>query len=95
MAASTRVEEAPMKKLKYFCTALLVACLLAIPAAAQNGEKGERNNNVSKQKGTARAEKVQAANKKGDKDKASKGSKNKGKHEGSEKKGRAKAKGHS
>ena len=85
-----------MKKLKYFCSALLVACLLAIPAAAQTGEKGERNNNVSKQKGTARAEKVQATNKKGDKDsKASKGSKNKGKHEGSEKKGKAKAKGHS
>ena len=81
-----------MKKLKYFCSALLVASLLAIPAAAQ---KGESNNNVSKQKGTARAEKVQAANKKGDKDKASKGSKNKGKHEGLEKKGKAKAKGHS
>jgi hypothetical protein len=82
-----------MKKLKYFCSALLVACLLGIPAAAQ---KGESNNNVSKQKGTARAEKVQAANKKGDKDsKASKGSKNKGKREGSEKKGKAKAKGHS
>ena len=85
-----------MKKLKYFCSALLVASLLAIPAAAQQGEKGERNNNVSKLKGKDRAEHVQVANKKGDKDKAFKGSKNKGQHEGStEKKGKAKAKGHS
>jgi hypothetical protein len=84
-----------MKKLKHFCSALLVACLLAIPAAAQKGEKGERNNNISKKKGTARAEQVQSVNKKGDKDKASKGSKNKGHHEGLEKKGKAKAKSHS
>ena len=85
-----------MKKLKYFCSALLVACLLAIPAAAQKGEKGERNNNVSKQKGTARAEQVQSVNKKGDRDPSPfKGSKNKGHHEGLEKKGKAKAKGHS
>jgi hypothetical protein len=85
-----------MKKLKYFCSALLVACLLAIPAAAQKGEKGERNNNVSKQKGKARAEQVQAVNKKGDKDPSpTKGSKNKGQHKGVEKKGKAKAKGHS
>ncbi len=88
-----------MKKLKYFCLAFLVAFLLAIPVAAQNSEKGERNNNgttTAKQKGKARAEVVQTDNKKGDKDpKASKGSKNKGKHEGAEKKGKQKAKGHS
>jgi hypothetical protein len=99
MAASMRVEEASMKKLKYFCSALLVASLLAIPAAAQKGEKGERNNNgtsTSKQKGKARADQVQAVNKKGDKDPSpTKGSKNKGHHEGWEKKGKAKAKGHS
>ncbi len=85
-----------MKKLKYFCSALLIACLLAIPAAAQKGEKGERNNNVSKLKGKDRAEQVQSVNKKGDKDPSpTKGSKNKGHHEGLEKKGKAKAKGHS
>ena len=88
-----------MKKLKYFCLAFLVAFLLAIPVAAQNGEKGERNNNdttASKQKGKLRAEQVQAGNKKGDKDPSpTKGSKNKGKHEGSDKKGKQKAKGHS
>jgi hypothetical protein len=85
-----------MKKLKYFCLAFLVAFLLAIPVAAQKGEKGERNNIASKQKGKARAEQVQAGNKKGDKDPSpTKGSKNKGKHEGLEKKGKQKAKGHS
>jgi flagellar biosynthesis/type III secretory pathway M-ring protein FliF/YscJ len=85
-----------MKKLKYFCLAFLVAFLLAIPVAAQKGEKGERNNNASKQKGKARAEQVQAGNKKGDKDPSpTKGSKNKGKHEGLEKKAKQKAKGHS
>ena len=84
-----------MKKLQYFCSALLVACLLALPAAAQQGEKGERNNNVSKLKGKDRADHVQAANTKGGKGKVSKGSKNKGHHEGLEKKGKAKAKGHS
>ena len=82
-----------MKKLQYFCSALLVACLLAIPAAAQ---KSEGNSNTNKKTGKARAEQVQTVNKKGDKDKATKGSKNKGHHEGStEKKGKAKAKGHS
>ncbi len=79
-----------MKKLKYFCSALLVACLLAIPAAAQ---KGERNNNgTGKQHGKARAEQVQTVNKKGDKD-PTKGKKS-GKREGLEKKSKAKAKGH-
>ncbi len=86
-----------MKKLKYFCLAFLVAFLLAIPVAAQKGEKGERNNNgANKQHGKARAEQVQAVNKKGDKDPSpTKGSKNKGKHEGSQKKGKQKARGHS
>ena len=60
-----------MKKLRYFCLALLAASLVAIPAAAQNSEKGERNNNgtgAPKKHGQARAEEVQADNKKGDKD---------------------------
>ena len=61
-----------MKKLKYLWLALLVAFLLAIPAAGQNkSEKGERNNNGTtnpKQTGQNRAEQVQMDNKKGDKD---------------------------
>lgn len=66
-----------MKKLKYLTWALLVACLLAIPAAAQKhrmGRMGQRNNNgPGEPHGQARAEEVQRANKKGDKDR--KGSK--------------------
>ncbi len=86
-----------MKKLQYFISALLVAALLAIPAAAQKGEKGERNNNgAGKQHGKARAELVQTDNKKGDKDPTpSKGSKSKGQHKGWTKKAEHKAKGHS
>ena len=75
-----------MKKLKYFCLSFLVASLLAIPAAAQ-GKKG--NNGANEPHGQARAEEVQTANNKGDKDhKPSKGSKSKGKktREGWEKK---------
>ena len=86
-----------MKKLQYFGLAFLVAALLAIPASAQKGAKGERNNNgASKQHGQSRAEVVQAGNKKGDKDPSpSQGSKSKGKHKGWSKKGEHKAKGHS
>ena len=74
-----------MKKLNYFCFALLVASLLAIPAAAQ-GKKGTRNNNGAKEPhGQARAGEVQADNKKGDKD--HKGGK-KARREGWEKKSR-------
>lgn len=85
-----------MKTLKNLCLAMVALSLLAIPAAAQKGEKGERNNNgAGKQQGQARAEHIQADNKKGDKDpKPSKGSKSKGKHEGWEKKGKHEAKGH-
>lgn len=60
-----------MRKLKYSCLALLVAFLLAIPVAAQNSEKGERNNNgANEPHGQARAAEVQADN-----HKPSKGSK--------------------
>jgi len=66
-----------VKKLKYLCAAILVASLLAIPATAQKrgmGRMGQRNNNgPGEPHGQARAEEVQNANKKGDKDrKASK-----------------------
>ncbi len=65
-----------MKKLKYFSIAVLVLSLLAIPATAQK----QRNNNIDKQHGQARADQVQAGNKKGDKDpNPSKGSKSQGK----------------
>jgi len=64
-----------LKRLKYFCLAFLVAFLLAIPVAAQKGEKGERNNNgAGEPHGKARAEEVQADN-----HKPSKGSKSQGK----------------
>ena len=65
----TRFQEGFVKNLKYFCLALLVASLLAIPAAAQRGKKGTRNNNgANEPRGQARAEEVQSENKKGDKD---------------------------
>jgi hypothetical protein len=86
-----------MKKLRYLFLSFLVAALMAVPAAAQKGAKGERNNNgAGKQHGKARAEQVQTGNKKGDKDPSpSKGSKSEGKHKGWSKKGEHKAKGHS
>jgi hypothetical protein len=80
-----------MKNLKHFGLMILAFSLLfAIPAAAQNGKKGQRNNNgANEPHGQARAEEVQTENKKGDKDPTpSKGSKAKRKHEGWEKKGK-------
>ena len=69
-----------VKKLKCFCLALLVASLLAIPAAAQGKKGGRGNSGANEPRGQARAEEVQTANGKGDKDhKPSKGSKSKGK----------------
>ncbi len=84
-----------MRKLKYFCSAVLVFALMAIPAVAQHGKQGQRNNNgANEPRGNARAEEVQAGNKKGDKD-PSKGNEGKHKHRGWFKKGQHKAKGHS
>jgi hypothetical protein len=69
--------------LKNLGLAMVAVSLLAIPAAARNGQKGAHNNNgttTSKQLGQARAEEVQTANNKGDKDNTpSKGSKRKDK----------------
>ena len=69
-----------MRKLKYLFSAFLLASLLAIPATAQKhgtgsmGRMGQRNSGPGEPHGQARAEEVQNANKKGDKDrKASKG----------------------
>jgi len=85
-----------MQKLQHLSLAFLVAALMALPAAAQKGAKGERNNNsAGKQHGKARAEQVQVENKKGEKDPSpSKGSKSQGKHKGWSTKGEHKAKGH-
>jgi Ni/Co efflux regulator RcnB len=86
-----------VKTLRNLCLALVAISFLAMPAVAQKGEKGERNNNgATKQRGQARAEEVQNANKKGENTK-SKGSQNDGKHKhkGWFKKGEHKAKGHS
>jgi len=95
LVTGTRLKEALMKKLKYFCSAVLVFALMAIPAVAQHGKKGTRHNNgAGEPRGQARAEEVQAENKKGDKD-PSKGNKGKPKREGWEKKAKHKAKGHS
>jgi hypothetical protein len=90
-----------VKMLKNLGLAMVAVSLLAIPAAARNGQKGAHNNNgAGEPRGTARAEEVQ--NKKGDKDKSpSKGSKSKGRktrtREGWEKNAEhnANAKGHS
>jgi Ni/Co efflux regulator RcnB len=81
-----------MKKLKYFCSAILVFVLLAIPAAAQ---KGSHSNKGGADRGDARADLVQSENKKKDKDRDPNpdNDKNKGKHKG-ETKGKHKAKGH-
>ena len=87
-----------MKKLKYFGLAFLVASLVALPAAAQKG--GHGNTGAGKMQGQARAEEVQTASGKGDKDHTpSKGSKSKGKktrtREGWEKNAKHKDKGSS
>lgn len=86
-----------MKTLKNLCLALVAAFLLVVPAVAQKGAKGTRNNNgAGKETGQARAEQVQNENKKGENTK-SKGSQNEGKHKhfGWLHKGQHKAKGHS
>ena len=93
-----------MKTLKNPGLAMVALSLPAIPAAARNGRKGLRNNGTGKLRGQARAEEVQTANNKGDKDHTPfKGSKSRGKktrthaREGWEKtaKHNANAKGHS
>jgi hypothetical protein len=91
--------------LKNVGLAMVAVSLLAIPAAAGNGQKGVHGNTGGgKQLGQTRAEEVQTANNKGDKDHTPfKGSKSRGKktrtrtREGWEKnaKHNATAKGHS
>jgi hypothetical protein len=70
-----------VKTLKNLGLAMVALSLLAIPAAARNGQKGVHNNNgTGEPHGKARAEEVQTANNKGDKDNVpSKGSKSHGK----------------
>ncbi len=65
MFVGTWVMEDSMKKLKFFGLALLVALLLSLPAAAQKGKNGERSDKGGTVRGKARAEQVQAENKKG------------------------------
>ncbi len=50
-----------MKKLKYFCLAVLVLSLLAIPATAQKGK--DRGNKGAVNTGDARADSVKSTNK--------------------------------
>ena len=69
-----------MKMLKNLGLAMVALSLLAIPAAAGNGQKGQRNNGAGKLHGQARAEEVQTANTKCDKYNVPfKGSKSEGK----------------
>jgi hypothetical protein len=90
-----------VKTLKNLGLAMVALSLMAIPAAASTGKGSSRGNNgLTKLQGQARAEQVQATNKKGDRDPSpSKGSKSKGKktqtREGWEKKAKHNAKGHS
>ena len=80
--------------LKNLGLAIVALSLLAIPAAARNGQKGVHNNNgANEPHGQARAEAVQTANNKGDKDNNK--SDGKKKREGWGKKAKHKAKGHS
>jgi len=81
-----------VKKLKYFCLAILALSFLTVPAVAQ---KSRRSNKGAAATGDARADLVQSENKKKDKDKdpAPDNDKNKGKHKG-ETKGKHNAKGH-
>ena len=85
-----------MKTMKNLCLAILALSLLATPALAQRG----RSNAGGATRGIIRSDKVQAENKKTDKDtdpNPSKGNKAKKTREGWEKnaKHKAKAKGHS
>ena len=91
VAGSTRIEEAFVKSMKYFCLAVLTFSFLVIPAAAQKG----RSNKGGANRGDARADLVQSENKKKDKDRDPNpdNDKNKGKHRG-ETKGTHAAKGH-
>src|SRR5207244_661424 len=97
------LKEASVKMLKNLGLAMVAVSLLAIPATAGNGQKGVHNNNgTGKLQGKARAEEVQTANNKGDKDHTPfKGSKSKDKktrtraREGWGKKAEHNAKGHS
>ncbi len=86
-----------MKMLKNLGLAMVALSLLAIPAPADHGKKGLRNNNgtsTGKQRGQDRAEEVQGTNKKGDRD-PTKGSESKAKRKGWGKKAEHNAKGHS
>lgn len=81
-----------MRNLKSLCLAVLALSMLAIPAAAQ---RGNRSNRGGAQRGDNRADMVQAENKNPDKDRdqSRDNDKNKGKHKG-ETQGKHKAKGH-
>ncbi|GAC1627682.1 MAG: hypothetical protein PVS2B2_16120 [Candidatus Acidiferrum sp.] len=80
-----------MKKLQYLCSAMVIFSMLVIPAAAQKSHSNKGGAN----RGDARADIVEAKDKKDkDRDMSPDNDKNKGKHKG-ETKGKHKAKGHS
>ncbi len=69
-----------MKKLQYFISALVVAALLAIPAAAQKGK--DRDNKGGANTGDTRADLVKSTNKTPSKGKDNDKKDNKGKRKG-------------
>jgi Ni/Co efflux regulator RcnB len=69
-----------VKKLKYFCSAILALSLLAIPAVAQKGK--DRDNKGAVNTGAARADLVKDTNKTPRKGKDNDKNDNKGKRKG-------------
>jgi hypothetical protein len=76
----TRIKEAFVKKLKYFCLVMLAFSLLAIPAVAQKGK--DRDNKGAVNTGAARADLVKDTNKTPRKGKDNDKNDNKGKRKG-------------
>ena len=69
-----------MKKLKYFCLAIVALSLLAIPAVAQKGK--DRDNKGAASTGDTRADLVKSTNKTPSKGKDNDKNDNKGKRKG-------------
>ena len=72
-----------MKKLKYLCSAFLVASLLVIPAMAQKGAMGHHNSGFGQPHGQMGGDKHNDKGKQNpDKDKGKAKGEKKGKHKG-------------
>jgi hypothetical protein len=80
VVTGARIEEASVKKLKYFSLAVLALSLLAIPATAQKGK--DRDNKGAPNTGDTRADLVKSTNKTPSKGKDNDKNDNKGKRKG-------------